>query len=148
MNFFYTILLLLRWLSGKESICSSGDMGSRIQSLGCEDSLDKEMAPHSSILAWEIPWTEESGGLQWKWNKVKVLGHSVMSAHFATPWTVPQQAPQSTRFPRQEYWSGVPFPPPGDLPDSGIKYVLLDCRQILYHLSHHGSPWSWAWLSD
>ena len=34
------------------------------QSLGWEDSLEKEMATHSSILAWRIPWTEESGGLQ------------------------------------------------------------------------------------
>ena len=35
-----------------------------IQSLGSEDPLEKEMATHSSILAWEIPWTEEPGGLQ------------------------------------------------------------------------------------
>ena len=36
----------------------------RVQTLGQEDSLEKEMAPHSSILAWKIPWTEESGRLQ------------------------------------------------------------------------------------
>ena len=36
----------------------------QIQSLGREDPLEKEMAAHSSILAWEIPWTEEPGGLQ------------------------------------------------------------------------------------
>ena len=36
----------------------------QVQSLGREDALEKEMATHSSILAWEIPWTEESGGLQ------------------------------------------------------------------------------------
>ena len=35
-----------------------------VQSLGWEDPLEKGMATHSSILAWEIPWTEESGGLQ------------------------------------------------------------------------------------
>ena len=35
----------------------------QVQSLGQEDSLEKEMAPHFSILAWEIPWTEEPGGL-------------------------------------------------------------------------------------
>ena len=35
-----------------------------IRSLGQEDSLEEEMAPHSSILAWEIPWTEEAGRLQ------------------------------------------------------------------------------------
>ena len=36
----------------------------RVQSLGWEESLEKEMATHSSILAWEVPWTEEPGGLQ------------------------------------------------------------------------------------
>ena len=40
---------------------------------------------------------------------------------FATPWTVAHQASLSTGFSRQEYWSGLPFPSPGDLPDSGIK---------------------------
>ena len=40
---------------------------------------------------------------------------------FATPWTVAYQAPQSMEFSRQEYWSGLPFPSPGDLPDPGIK---------------------------
>ena len=38
-----------------------------------------------------------------------------------TPWTVAYQAPQSTEFSRQEYWSGLPFPSPGDLPNPGIK---------------------------
>ena len=36
----------------------------RVQSLGWEDPLEKEMVTHSSILAWRIPWTEEPGGLQ------------------------------------------------------------------------------------
>ena len=36
----------------------------RVRSLGQEDPLEEEMAPHSSILAWKIPWAEESGGLQ------------------------------------------------------------------------------------
>ena len=39
----------------------------------------------------------------------------------ATPWTVACQAPLSVVFSRQEYWSGLPFPPPGDLPDPGIE---------------------------
>ena len=42
---------------------------------------------------------------------------------FATPWTVAYQAPLFMRFPRQENWSGLPFPPPGDLPDPGIELV-------------------------
>ena len=46
---------------------------------------------------------------------------SVVSDSFATPWTVALQAPLSLRFSRQEYWSGLPFPLPGDLPDPGIE---------------------------
>ena len=42
---------------------------------------------------------------------------------FATPWTVAQQAPLFMGFPRQEYWSGLPFPSPGDLPNLGIEPV-------------------------
>ena len=40
---------------------------------------------------------------------------------FVTPWTVAHQAPPSMGFYRQKYWSGLPFPSPGDLPDPGIK---------------------------
>ena len=40
---------------------------------------------------------------------------------FATPWTVAHQVPLSVEFSRQAYWSGLPFPSPGDLPDTGIE---------------------------
>ena len=53
---------LSRWLSGKESTCQSRRL--QVPSLGQEDSLEEEMATNSSILAWEIPWIEEPGGLQ------------------------------------------------------------------------------------
>ena len=43
--------------------------GLRVPSLGREDSLEEEMAAHSSILAWEIPWTEELDGLQSMWSQ-------------------------------------------------------------------------------
>ena len=49
---------------------------------------------------------------------VKSLGRVRL---FATPWTVAHQAPPSMEFSRQEYWSGLPFPSPGDLPDPGIE---------------------------
>ena len=45
---------------------------------------------------------------------------------FATPWTLAHQAPLSVGFPRQEYWSGLPFPPPGDLPNSGTEPTSLE----------------------
>ena len=40
---------------------------------------------------------------------------------FVTPWILARQIPLSMGFPRQEYWSGLPFPSPGDLPDPGIE---------------------------
>ena len=48
----------------KNPPATAGDQETRVQSLGQEDSLEKEMATHSSILAWRIPLTEELGGLQ------------------------------------------------------------------------------------
>ena len=50
--------------------------------------------------------------------KVKSLSHVRL---FATPWTVAYQAPLSMGFSRQECWSGLPFPSPGDLPNPGIE---------------------------
>ena len=62
---------------------------------------------------------------------------------FSTLWTVVWQAPLSMGFSKQEYWSGLPCPPPGDLPNSGIKPVApvalaLQVDSLL--LSHRGSP--------
>ena len=50
--------------------------------------------------------------------KVKSLSHVRL---FVTPWTIAYQAPPSMGFSRQECWSGLPFPSPGDLPDPGIE---------------------------
>ena len=82
----------------------------RVRSLSGEDSLEKEMAAPSSILAWEIPWTEEPAGyslllllLRSRVSRVRLL---------ATPWTAAYQAPPSMGISRQEYWSGVPLPSP------------------------------------
>ena len=68
----------------------------QVQSLCQEDSLEKKMATHSSILAWRIPT-------------------------LVFPRTVARQAPLSKGLSRQEYWSGLPFPSPGDLPNPGIE---------------------------
>ena len=51
---------------GKESTCKLETQETQVQSLGREDPLEKEMTTHSSILAWEIPGTEEPGGLQFE----------------------------------------------------------------------------------
>ena len=54
---------------------------------------------------------------------------------FATPWTVAHQAPLSMKFSRQEYWSGLPFPSPGDPPNLGTETVSLGspALAVLYH---------------
>ena len=68
------------------------------------------------------------------WSDVKLLSRVRL---FATPWTVAYQAPLSMGFSRQESWSGLPFPSPGDLPNPGLNPGLPHCRQTLYHLSYH-----------
>ena len=62
-----------------------------------------------------------------KWSEVNSVSRVRL---FATPWTVAGQAPLSMGFSRQEYWSGLPFPSPGDLPNPGTE------------------PWSPAWQAD
>ena len=58
---------------------------------------------------------------------------------FATLWIVAHQAPLSMGFPRQEYWSGVPCPPPGDLPDPGIEHASPALQADSLPLSHWGA---------
>ena len=59
---------------------------------------------------------------------------------FATPWTVAYQAPPSVGFSRQEYWSGLPFPSPGDLPDPGTH--SFKCILVYFNLSALLSYWN------
>ena len=54
----------------------------------------------------------------------------------------------SMGFSKQEYWSGLPVPSLGDLPNPGIKPGLLHCRQLLYHLSHQGWEMTFIWDSS
>ena len=75
--------------------------------LGQKDPLEKEMATHSSILAWKIPWTEVPGGLLLLLLLLSRFSRVRLSA---TPETAAHQAPPSLGFSRQEHWSGVPFP--------------------------------------
>ena len=59
---------------------------------------------------------------------------------FATPWTVACQTPLSMEFLRQEYWSGLPFSSPGDLPDPGTEHMAPALQVDSLPLSHPGSP--------
>ena len=66
-------------------------------------------------------------------DKVKSLSRVKL---FAVPWTVACQAPLSMEFSRQEYWSGLSFPFPGDRPDPGIEPGSPAFQAVLYCLSH------------
>ena len=57
-----------------------------------------------------------------------------------TSWTVTRQAPLSVRFPRQEYWSGLPFPSPGDLPNAGIELMSPALAGRVFTTEPPGSP--------
>ena len=57
-----------------------------------------------------------------------------------TPWTVAHEAPLSMGLPRQEYWSGLSFPSPGDLPDPGIETASPALQADSLLLSHQGNP--------
>ena len=75
-----------------------------------------------------------------------VLSRFSRARLFATLWTVAHQAPLSMGFSRQGYWSGLPFPSPGDLPDPGIESTspatpALQVDSLL--LSHWMSPFIW-----
>ena len=70
-------------------------------------------------------------------DKVKSLSHVKL---FAVPWTVACQAPLSMEFSRQEYWNGLPFPFPGDLPDPGIEPASPALQVASLLLSLQGSP--------
>ena len=75
-----------------------------VRSLGQEDPLEKEMAIHSSTLAWRIPWMEEPGGLQYMGSqRVGHVVHGILT--------------------------------------QGSNLGLPHCRQMLYPLSHEGSPY-------
>ena len=63
---------------------------------------------------------------------------SVVSNSFVTSWTVASQAPLSMGFPSQEYWSGLPFPSPGDFSEPGIEPMSSALQVDSLPLSHLG----------
>ena len=94
------------------------------------------------INPWFISLFSSSSLLPLIW--VCMLSHFSHVLLLATPWTVAHQAPLSMGLFRQEYCSGLPFSPPGDLPDLGIKPMSPVCctgRWVLYHLSSPSLIW-------
>ena len=76
-----------------------------------------------------------------------VLSHSAMSYSSGTHGQQPDRLFCPWGFSRQEYWSALPCPPPGDLPSPEIEPRFPICRQIPYCLSHQGRPWILEWVA-
>ena len=73
------------------------------------------------------------------------LGHVQL---FATPWTIAYQASLSMGFSRQEYWSGFPFPSPGDLPDPGIEPGQTDSSEKAVAPDSSTLAWKIPWMEE
>ena len=80
----------------------------------------------------EEGWNEQS--------EIESVSHSVVSDFFPPTLTVARQAPLSMGFSRQGYWSGLPFPSPGDLPNPDIEPGSSALQVDSLPLSHQGSP--------
>ena len=76
-------------------------------------------------------------------NSVHTKSHFSYVQLCGTPWTVAHQAPLSLGFSRQEYWSGLPFPPAGDLPDPGIEPVSLMSPLLAGGFFTTSATWEW-----
>ena len=141
-----TILLFFLWAPHEQTSflscasskpkCSFWYIVDRSLSLGIEcfysckaRNHGKFKGPERFSVCWQSPgllmWN--SG---WIFTCVCVLSHFSCVWLFATLWTVAGQAPLSLRFPRQEYWSGLPWPPPGDLPNPGTELVSLQFSSV------------------
>ena len=82
---------------------------------------------------WECKLVQPLWRTVWKWN------HSVVSDS-VIPWTVAYQAPLSMEFSRQEYWSGLPFPSPGDFPDLGAESISPVLASGFFTIGLPGKP--------
>ena len=127
----------------------------------------KEIIPQKSFRSWQIydkiyiwRWISrwlldrkiwyKAGNSRFNNMETLPLCHAVLICFSCvwlcvTLWIVACQAPLSMGFSRQEYWSGLPCPPPGDLPDPGIKpiyvfYVSCIGMWVLYHYCYLGGP--------
>ena len=90
-----------------------------------------------------------AGGVMSSGESPQIPGHHLCARKlspvrlFGTLWTAAHQVPLSMGFPRQEYWSGLPFPSPGDLPDPGIEPVSPASPAVagrFFTTETHGKP--------
>ena len=134
---------------GKDHVQEEGKGGTRGLSTQRADARQALQAPlrkskrselmcpkhHSSV--WDAKWKRFNDSSQTFVVAVQSLSHVRL---FVTPWPVAHQAPLSMGFSRQGYWSGLPCPPPGDLPRPGLKPASPALQADSLPLSRLGSP--------
>ena len=118
-----------------------------VRSLGWEDPLEKEMEIHSSTIAWKIPWTEEPDTLQ-----SAAAAAAAKSLQSCPTLCSPMDcsllgSSVSGDSPGKNTGVGCHALLQGIFPTQALNLSLPHCRQILYHLSHQGSPFLLAVLS-
>ena len=114
------------WTSNARDMCSIPGQGAKVS--------------HARQCGQKTPQNSKRA---WACVHVKCLVTSVVSNSFATSWTVTHEAPLFVGFSRQEYQSGLPFPFPGDLPNSGIEPTSPESpvlQEDSLPLSHRESP--------
>ena len=105
----------------------------------------------TTLIHWNCPWWEYThpgvrnscrpGLLSWQAN-LCCCSVTVMSDSLATPWTITYPGPVSMGFSRQEYWSQLPFPFPGDFPDREIKLMSPTLAGRFCTPEPPGKPWA------
>ena len=119
LAYFFMLLLLLLSHFSRVWLCNPTDL-----------SLPGSPVP-GILQARTLEWVAISFSNAWKWKvKVKTFSRVRFSE---TPWTAAYQVPPSMGFSRREYWSGLPLPSPGDLPNPGIEPTSPTWQGILYH---------------
>ena len=128
------------WLFCDPMDCSL--LGSSVHRIPQARILEWVAIPYSRGSSWPRDWTRVSHTADRffiVWATSAMLSCSVMSDSLRPQGLQPARLLCPREFSRQEYWNGLPCPPPGDLAIPGIE---LNCRWILYPLSHQGSPWA------
>ena len=96
---------------------------------------------YNFLLIFILPACHLSSG-PWRW----LLSRFSLVCLFVTPWTVASQTPPSMGFSRQEYWSGLPCPPPGDLPDPWSEPVSLTSPALAGRFFTTSTAWEAPWF--
>ena len=113
------------------TLCDSTDCSSPVSSV--------QVILQARILEWLVMPSSRGSSQPKDWTQVSCIVDKL----FVSLWTIVCEAPQSMEIFRQEYWSGLPYPPLEDLPDTGINphlMCVLHCRWILYPLSYRKFP--------